>query len=58
MGKIKLGSDCYLSADILTEVFQKYLLSGPLLFNIYCLSKPPNFVSCHGNQNAIFGENI
>ena len=29
--KMKFGSDCYLIADILTNVFQKCLFSGPLL---------------------------
>ena len=31
MGKMKLGSDCYLTADILTKVFQKCLFTDPLI---------------------------
>ena len=30
MGKVKIGIYCYFIADILTKVFQKCLLNGPL----------------------------
>ena len=53
MGKVKTGIYYYLIADILTNVFQKYLLNGPLP-NIYFLSKPLNFIGCYGNQKAKF----
>ena len=43
MGKVKIGIYCYLTADILTKVFQKYLLNGPLP-NIYFLSKLLNLI--------------
>ena len=33
MGKMKIGIYCYLIADIMTEAFQKCLLSGPLPHN-------------------------
>ena len=54
MGKMKIGIYCYFIADILTKVFQKCLLSGPLP-NIYFLSKTLNFI---GNQTAKFVKNI
>ena len=41
MGKMKTDIYCYFIADILTKVFLKCLLSGPLP-NIYFLSKPLN----------------
>ena len=31
MGKMKIGIYCYLIADILTKVFLKYLVCGPVL---------------------------
>ena len=39
MGKVKVGLYFYLTADILTKVFQKCSLSSPLP-NIWVLSKP------------------
>ena len=53
MGKVKIGIYCYLSADILTHIFRKYLLSDPPP-NLYFVSKPVNLISCHGNQKAKF----
>ena len=51
MGKVKIGIFCYFIADILTKVL--YLLSGPPP-NVFFVSKPLNFISCHGNQKAKF----
>ena len=55
MGKMKIGMFCYLVADILAKYFQKFLLSSPLL-KINCLSKPLNFIGCHGNRKAKFAK--
>ena len=59
MGKTKICIYCcmYFIADILTKVFWKCLMSGPLL-NIKFLSKPLNLISCHGNQKSDFANNI
>ena len=57
MGKNEIDIYCYLIADILTNVFQKGLLSGPLP-NIYYLSKPLNMIGCHGNQKLKFAKHI
>ena len=55
MGKVETGIYCYLTADILTEVLQKCSLSSPLP-NRYILSKPLNFIGCHGNRHANFAK--
>ena len=55
MGKVKIGIYSYLIADILTNVFRKYLLSDPPP-NVYFVSKTLNLISCHGIQNANFLE--
>ena len=57
MGKVKVGLYFYLTADILTKVFQKFSLSSPLP-NIQILSKPLNLIGCHGNQKDKFAKNI
>ena len=51
MGKVKFGIYCYLIADILTKLFQKYLLSCPLT-NRSFLSKQLKFIGCYCNQKA------
>ena len=46
---MKIGFYCYLIADILTEVLQKYSLSGPLQ-NIPFMLLPLNLVGYHGTE--------
>ena len=53
MGKVKSEIYCYLTADILTKVLQKCSLSSPLP-SIWILSKPLNWIGCHGNQKDTF----
>ena len=55
MGKVKVGLYFYLTADILTKVFQKCSLSSPLL-NIWILSKPLILIGCHGNRKDKFAK--
>ena len=57
MGKVRIGIYCYLIAEILTTVFQKCLLSGPLP-DIYFFTKPLNLIEYQGNQKAKFPKNI
>ena len=54
MGKVKVGLYCYLAADILTKVLQKYSLSSPvpnmrILYKAYMPDPPPGKKS-HGNS--------
>ena len=53
MGKVKVGLNFDLSADILTKVLQKCSLNSPLP-NIWILSKPLNLIGCNGNGKAEF----
>ena len=46
MGKVEIGINCYLTADI---------LSSPLP-TVWILSKPLNLIGCHDNQNAKFAK--
>ena len=57
-GNIKVGSYCYLIADIFTELLQGCSMNSPLL-NIHAsfLSKPLNLICCHGNSKAKYYEN-
>ena len=54
---MKIGIYCCFIANILTKVFFKFLMSGPLP-NLYILSKPLNLIGCHGNQKAEFAKNV
>ena len=56
MGKVKEGLYFYLTADILTKVFQKCSLSTPLP-NVRLLSKPLNLIGYHGNRQDKFAKN-
>ena len=56
-GKMKIGTYCYLTADILTEVLQKCSLSSPLP-TIWILSKPLNLIGWHGSRKAKFEKKI
>ena len=53
MGKVKVGLYFYLTADILTKVFQKCSLSS-LLPNKWILSKLMNLIGCYGNRKDKF----
>ena len=55
MGKVKVGIYCYLTADVLTEVLQKWPLSSPLP-DILILSKPLNLIGSHGSRKAKFAK--
>ena len=48
---MKIGLNCYLTANIVTKVLQKCSLRRPLS-NIWILSKPLNLIGCHGNRMA------
>ena len=50
---MKVGLYFYLSAESLTNVLQKCSLSSPVP-SIWILSKPLNWVGCHGNRKAKF----
>ena len=54
MGKVKIEIYCYPTADILTKVLQKCLLSGPPP-SISFYTKILNLIGCHdGNRNVKF----
>ena len=55
MGTVKIGSYCYLTADILTKMLQNYSSSNPLP-TVWILSKPLNLIGCYGNRNAKFAK--
>ena len=55
MGKVNIEKYCYLTADIVTKVLQKYLLSGPPLY-IAFLTKSLNLIGCHSNLNVRFAK--
>ena len=68
MGKIEIGIYCYLIADLKKKKNKKkqtkkkknilkWLSSGPLS-NIHFLSKPHNFVGCHGNRKTKVSKNV
>ena len=49
MGKVKIGLNCYLAADILSKFLHKCFLSSRLP-NISFLSNPLNLICWRGNQ--------
>ena len=57
MGKVKIDFYCYLTADIVTKVVQKWSLSSPPP-NISFLSNPLNLIGCHDSRKSKFAKNI
>ena len=53
IGKVKVGLYCYLIADILTKVLQRFSLSSPQP-NVLILSKLQNWIGCHDNWKNKF----
>ena len=57
MGKVEIGIDFCVTADILTKVLQKCSWSSPLQ-TIKNLSKSLILIVCHGNRNVKFSRQI
>ena len=55
MGQVEIGINCYLTADILTTILQKYSLGGPQP-NLWILFKQLNVTGCRGNRKAKFAK--
>ena len=55
MGKVKIDLYFYLTADILTKVFQNCSVTNPLP-NIWILSKLLKLIGSHGNQSDKFAK--
>ena len=52
-GESEICLYCYVTADIMTNILQKFSLSSPLP-NVSFFSKHLNSIGCHGNQKSKF----